>query len=248
MGGDERKIRIEDLAEPVLNDFQKAALGYAEQNPVELTVDAVLHAAREQTGLDDFGPDDFRERLGLWVGEVDDDEDRTALGRMTVYNDCVRYAASRLRIHAFVAAHPEVQEIPIERPIIVIGLPRSGTTHLVNLIAADERLRSMPLWEGQEPVPRRGEGTREGRERASTLVMRRSARLNWEMPSALSSAADRGHASNGARITSTKNSNSCCPDFSSYNLEWICRARRAGATTISSHDQTSALRVHEARR
>ena len=42
-------------------------------------------------------------------------------------------------------------------PIIVVGLPRSGTTHLVNLIAADPRLRSLPLWESYEPVPTPGE-------------------------------------------------------------------------------------------
>ena len=38
-------------------------------------------------------------------------------------------------------------------PIIIIGLPRSGTTHLLNLIAADQRLRSLPYWESLEPIP-----------------------------------------------------------------------------------------------
>jgi hypothetical protein len=54
--------------------------------------------------------------------------------------------------------YPEIHEIQIERPIIVVGLPRSGTTHLVNLIAADTRRRALPFWESQEPFPLRGEG------------------------------------------------------------------------------------------
>ena len=49
--------------------------------------------------------------------------------------------------------HPEIKEVEIDRPIVIAGLPRSGTTHLLNLISADERLRSLPLWECLEPIP-----------------------------------------------------------------------------------------------
>jgi hypothetical protein len=146
-------IRIQDLANPELNDLQKAALAYGESNPVDLSVGAVLAQASRQTGLSDFGPDDFEERLAVWLSEMDADPERTALGRLNHFNDCVRYASNRLRIHQLLHEHPEIHEIEIRKPIIVVGLPRSGTTHLVNLIAADRRLRSMPLWEGQEPVP-----------------------------------------------------------------------------------------------
>ena len=78
---------------------------------------------------------------------MDGDPERTGLGRLGFFNDCVRYASNRLRIRDVLQRHPEILEIRIERPIVVVGLPRSGTTHLVNLIAADQRLRSMPLWE-----------------------------------------------------------------------------------------------------
>ncbi|MBW2499857.1 MAG: sulfotransferase, partial [Deltaproteobacteria bacterium] len=53
------KIRIEDLAHPSLNEGQKAALAFGESVETELSVGAVLEAARERTGLDDFGPEDF---------------------------------------------------------------------------------------------------------------------------------------------------------------------------------------------
>jgi hypothetical protein len=123
-----KKIRIEDLRDPVLNEQQKAALAYAEANPVELTLGAVLGAAVESTGLEDFGPEDFHERLGLWLSETDENPERTALGRMSLYNDCVRWSTNRLRIRDLLERHPEIHDLEIKQPIIV-------------------------LWESQQPVP-----------------------------------------------------------------------------------------------
>src|SRR5690348_16176602 len=91
-------IRIDDLARPVLSEAQRGALAYGEQVDTELSVNAVLAAAVERTGLDDFGPDGFRARLDLWLDEVDRDPDRTGLGRLILFGDCVRYAANRLRL------------------------------------------------------------------------------------------------------------------------------------------------------
>jgi hypothetical protein len=62
-----------------------------------------------------------------------------------------------LLIEDVVRRHPEVLDIPIARPIIICGLPRTGTTHLHNLISADPALRSLPYWESLEPVPTPGE-------------------------------------------------------------------------------------------
>ena len=148
-----KRIRIDDLWEPVYNDIQKAALEHTAKIEVDLSRKAILAEAEAQTGLSDFGPTDFHERLDLWCDEVNDTPERSNLGRLGLWNDYVRYASQRLRMRDLLKQHPEIHDVQIERPIIVIGLPRSGTTHLVNLMAADQRLRSMPLWEGQEPVP-----------------------------------------------------------------------------------------------
>ena len=83
--------------------------------------------------------------LTRYTSEVDEDAERTPLGRRIVFDDCVRAASNRLRIRDLLLRHPEIHDLEIARPIGVVGLPRSGTTHLVNLIAADQRLRSMPL-------------------------------------------------------------------------------------------------------
>jgi hypothetical protein len=88
------QIRIQDLANPELNDLQRMGIDYGERVSTELSVDAVCAAAAERTGLADFGPDDFRERLGVQLDEMNADPERTGLGRMLMFGDCVRHAAN----------------------------------------------------------------------------------------------------------------------------------------------------------
>jgi hypothetical protein len=226
-----RRIRIDDLREPVLTGAQRAALAFAERSPVSLSLDSVLGAAAVRTGLDDFGPGDFCERLALWLYEMDEDPERTALGRASLWNDCVRCAANRLRIRALLAEHPEILSVPIERPIIVVGLPRSGTTHLVNLIAADARLRSLPLWESQEPVPDPNEPI--GTDGVDPRYAR-SAR-GWELMSANVPLLAAMHPMSPDHIH--EELELMLPDFSSYNQEWIARAPKWRDYYLA-HDQT----------
>jgi hypothetical protein len=227
-----QKIRIEDLAHPVLNDIQTAGLAYGESVDTELSIPAVLNAAAGQTGLEDFGPNDFHERLGLWLSECDADPDRTGLGRMALFNDCVRYASARLRIRALLEEHPEIHDIEIKQPIIVIGLPRSGTTHLVNLIAADDRLRSMPLWEGQEPVP-------DPREKiGADGIDPRWARCeaNWQAFKTSSPLIASMHPMAPDHIH--EELELLLPDFTSYNSEWVLRCPK-WRDYYQAHDQTA---------
>src|SRR4029450_9439679 len=124
-----RKIRIADLRNPVLTDLQVAVLAEAPQNPPSMRVADVLAEARAQTGLDDFGPMDFVERMGIWLADGVADTDLTAFGRAAIYRTCVGFAATRLKAHALLEAHPEIHELKVAAPVIVVGLPRSGTTH-----------------------------------------------------------------------------------------------------------------------
>jgi hypothetical protein len=212
------EIRIDDLAAPVLNDVQRMGLEYGESKVTDLTVDAVCQAATARTGLDDFGPDDFTQRLGLQLSEMDADDDRTGLGRLLMFGDSVRYAANRLLVRDLLRRHPEILDIPIAHPLIVVGLPRSGTTHLVNLLAADTRFRSLPLWESYEPVPNPKDPTevdgvdpRWTRCNAAWEAMRAAAPLVAAMHPM---EPDHVHEEIELQL----------PDFSSYNLEWVARA------------------------
>lgn len=212
------EIRIDDLASPVLNDIQQMGLDYGEAKATVLTVDAVCEAAVARTGLHDFGPDDFRDRLGLQLAEMDADDERTGLGRMLMFADSTRYAANRLRIHDLVARHPEIADIPIERPVIVIGLPRSGTTNLVNLLASDTRFRSMPLWESYEPVPDPREPI--GADGVDPRWTR--CQQGWEAMQAGAPFVAAMHPMEPDHVH--EENELMAPDFSNYNLEWVARA------------------------
>ncbi len=232
------RIRITDLREPRLTEVQRLALEYGDRNPVELTEESVLGSAVERTGLDDFGPDDFRARLRLWLEEVDADPERSGLGRLTLFRDCVRYASNRLRIRDLLAAHPEILEVEIAAPIIVVGLPRSGTTHLVNLIAADTRLRSLPLWESYEPVPGPGDpGAPDGAD-----PRYRRAEEDWRSMEAMLPHLAVMHPMRPDHVHEELELQ--LPDFSSYQLEWVARVPRWRDYYLS-HDQTPHYRVSE---
>lgn len=228
-----REIRIDDLAAPLLSDAQRTALRYGESTPTVLTSEAVCEAAVARTGLDDFGADEFRERLALQLAEMDADPERTGLGRLVMFNDCVRSAANRLLIRDLLNRHPEILDVPIERPVIVVGLPRSGTTHLVNLLAADTRFRSLPLWEAYEPVPNPAEaGAIGGRDPRWVRCDRAWRAMQGTAPLlAAMHPMEPDHVHEEIELMT--------PDFSSYNLEWVARAPRWRDYYLA-HDQTSS--------
>jgi Sulfotransferase family len=225
-----RPIRIDDLAEPRLSDMQRAAIDYGESRRVEMSVDAVLAAAVKRTGLDDFGDDGYRDRLGLWLDEMDADEDRTGLGRLVMFRNVVRYAANRLRIHDLLRRHPEIHDVEIRSPVIVVGLPRSGTTHLVNLLAADTRFRSMPLWESYEPVP-------DDRAQPVDGVDPRWQRCQDEWRGTVQSSPHLAAMHPMAPDHVHEEIELQLPDFSSYTLEWSARCP-GWRDHYLAHDQT----------
>ena len=224
-------IRIGDLAEPLLTPVQQGAIDAASRMPVTFAEDAVLEAAVKQTGLSDFGPDDFRERLGVWLQSVEEDADLGPVGRVGVFRDLVRYAANRLRLEELLRRHPEILEIEIERPIVIAGLPRSGTTHLLNLIAADERLRSLPYWESLEPIPDPNEAPGPDGVDPRLVRCRESYALQDALVPLLRNMHDMApeHVHEEIEVQAL--------DFSSYELEWIATVPR-WRDYYFAHDQT----------
>lgn len=147
-------IRIDDMADPAISPELAAARHGPADWPASMTAGQVLDRAMAETGLSDFGPETgFRDRLAVILQALDEDAGLTRGGRITILQGAVRVMANRLRIEDLVKRHPEILDIPIEKPIFIAGLPRSGTTHLVNWLARDDRLNSLTLWESEEPVP-----------------------------------------------------------------------------------------------
>jgi hypothetical protein len=153
-------IRVDDLRDPQLTDLQRQVLEATRHQEVDFDIDKVLDEAVMTSGIKDFDGEgldgEFRERLGVHFAAIDAD-DLNPLSRMTLRERSVRLLRSRVLFTDLMRRHPEIEDIEIEKPFIVIGMPRSGTTHFVNLIAADSRRRALPYWESREPFPIRGE-------------------------------------------------------------------------------------------
>lgn len=131
-----------------------------------LTADGLHEAATAQTGLTDFGEQDYRERMSLLLQAFEEIPHFTAFGRTYAFSLMLTFLKGRLRVIDHLKRHPEIFDIDIAAPMIIAGLPRTGTTHLHSMLAADPALRALPYWEAQEPLPPPGEeGTIEPRRR-----------------------------------------------------------------------------------
>ncbi len=154
-----REVRITDLREPRRDAAEQQLHDVARSMEVDLDPDGIIASAVRRTGMDDFGGDPtLFDRLRAQVDAVEADAGLSGLGRFLVRRRLVGLLAARLRLEDFVHRHPEALEVELEPPVIVVGLPRSGTTHLVNLLARDRRFRAMPWWEVAEPIPVLGDG------------------------------------------------------------------------------------------
>lgn len=147
-------VVLDDLAHPRFSpEIEQLRASLADVAPdCRLEPDAVCSAAAEQTGLGHFGDEAFRPRLELLCRALRTEAGLSPSGVVSWYTQLVQFVKNRLLIEDLLARHPEIHDIQIERPIIICGLPRTGTTHLHNLIGADPDLRSLPYWESLEPV------------------------------------------------------------------------------------------------
>jgi hypothetical protein len=159
-------VHLTDLARPTFSpqaqeiiDGMSAMADYC-----PLTADALHVHASAQTGLSDFGEQDYRERMAVLLTAFHELPHLTAFGRTYAFSLMLTFLKGRLQVVDHLKHHPEIFDIDIEAPLIIAGLPRTGTTHLHSMLAADPALRSLPYWEAQEPVPPPGEeGTIEPR-------------------------------------------------------------------------------------
>jgi hypothetical protein len=118
----------------------------------QLVADQLVEEAQRKTGLTRFDSESFREGLELYLSDYNKNDrpdefvDRNAA-------DVVNALANRLKVTDFLARRPELLERKVERPVFVFGIPRTGTTLLSNLLAADPNRRSPLTWEIDDPIP-----------------------------------------------------------------------------------------------
>lgn len=122
----------------------------------QLVADALIDSAIEATGHDDFGGNSYREGLDVLIGDVNAGVAKgwyTDSGLARVQHDVLHYLKNRLKVEDYLKRNPELLQRPIERPVFVMGVPRTGTTLMSNLLAADPGRRSPLTWEIDDPVP-----------------------------------------------------------------------------------------------
>jgi hypothetical protein len=117
------------------------------------TPDDVLKLAAERTGLTDLESDSWREGLAILLDEVTTSSAFTPAGRERLLGDITKALSRRLQVHDYIKAHPEVLDAPVERPVFVLGMPRTGTTVISYLLNQDRGRRSLLHWECLTPVP-----------------------------------------------------------------------------------------------
>jgi hypothetical protein len=120
--------------------------------PVSLTEQTLIAAARKETGLHYFGDESFRVPLRKLLASIEDEAKLNTLGRLITRKRLTSTLANRLRAQELFDLHPEILEQELVAPMIIIGLPRTGTTLLHRLLSSDADNRFLTSWEGGNPA------------------------------------------------------------------------------------------------
>jgi hypothetical protein len=136
----------------------------------------LLAAARERTGLTEFGDEWFVEPLGVLVGALNAEARLSEVGEALTRRRLTALLGDRLRLRALLEKHPEIRDIGVTVAAEICGLPRTGSTLLHRLLAAAPGATTTLSWETSYPLPFPGEGPdagerkRRARERAALFL------------------------------------------------------------------------------
>lgn len=136
---------------------------------------SLLRAAKRQTGLTDFGDPDFMDGFRVLLDSLENDAGLHFIGRLTLGRMVINHLSNRLMLVEWRKRHPEVFAQPLRPPIMIMGLPRSGTTFLHRLIALDPANRPIPAWELTHPFPTESADKRRARTIRELGIIKRLA-------------------------------------------------------------------------
>ncbi len=145
-----------------------------------LTRESLVRSARRRSGLSELGADFddplTREALRRLLASLDEEADLHPFGRMIVRGTLVNSLVTRMRLEQLSAQRPEIPAMPVDRPVFIAGLARTGTTLLHRLLGCESRLRPLLSWEGLLPAPLAGRRARPGRPDPRTKLAERAER------------------------------------------------------------------------
>jgi hypothetical protein len=120
---------------------------------VSFEEESVLAAARRAAGVDDFGDESFREPLREVLRGLEREARLTLVGRIAARQDVIGLLVTRLRMRQDRLRHPAIAAEKVEKPLFIVGLPRTGSTLLHHLLAQDPESRVAQAWEVMSPSP-----------------------------------------------------------------------------------------------
>ena len=121
------------------------------------TVEDLRASATRRTGLADFGDDDddaYADGLAVLLDSLNREAALTPAGSKSLRAFLRGALTARLLSQAAWQAHPDYGQVPVERPVFITGLPRTGTTALHRLLTADPASQGLEMWLTQVPQPR----------------------------------------------------------------------------------------------
>ncbi|MET0374363.1 MAG: sulfotransferase, partial [Rhizorhabdus sp.] len=132
---------------------------------VPLSLGSLLDAAFAETGLRDMGDPDWEEPLTVLINALETEAQLNLMGRLATRSELLLFIRNRLKLIDLAKHNPEIRRTPVEAPIIITGLPRTGTSILQEVLHQDPRLRTPLFWEiyfmgesavsgGKDPVAR----------------------------------------------------------------------------------------------
>ena len=135
------------------NPYKEAQQMQVAGDPRRLGLEEILSAARAASGLSEIGDPDIIPGLKVLLDSFVCEAKLSAAGIEAQRATLIGHIANRMRIEDLIKRHPEILEQEIRAPIIIVGLPRSGTTKLQRMMAVNPDMQSLPLWRILNPAP-----------------------------------------------------------------------------------------------
>lgn len=150
---------------------------------VPLDAESLIRRAMRNTGLSNFGSDEWREPFEILTKALDDEAQLTLTGRLMTGGDLLIYLEARLRIEEEYRLHPEIEDGEINSPLFITGQGRTGTSELLNLLASDLSNAVTLNWEAMFPCPppEAASYRTDPRIAKSTAIMHQTYRVTPEM-------------------------------------------------------------------
>ncbi len=120
---------------------------------VPLDEDSLINHAKANTGLSDFGTEDWREAFQVFIKSLNDEADLNLMGRIMTRSDILMYLEARLHLEDAYKRNPEINDVELAPHTLVVGSGRSGTSAMQNLLALDPDNGSPRHWETLFPCP-----------------------------------------------------------------------------------------------